>query len=446
MNLRGFSPEGVRAATIDGVRRLFSLIWSAAYRFYWDDCFSRAAALAYTTLFALVPVTALSFSMFGVFGFEGEETAFALRRILEQVLPIMANDQVATLQSQVFTSLENFTANMRALNTLSIAALVFTSVALLNTIESALNVVWRTTSNLGIISKITSFWAVLTLGPLLIALSIFWTTKVQTLGLSDELSSVYVFLVSYVFPTAVSTLGLTLLFYKLPAARVRVIDAFLGAVIAAVLFEVIKRTFAYYIGLSANYSAVYGVVASIPLFLFWLYVTWMVVLYGAEVSYQSNTAHILSGLRRYATELGEVGALLGLRMLLTITRRFLRGETPPTESEIAIDCGSDPVLVRTCLNTLSDANIVSPADEQSHTRNLLIAPDRILVAEVLETFRSEEYRKRIRLGLEQTARNELLESFRILGRDHPERDSTSITLLELAQLSTHRALPDVGMQ
>jgi YihY family inner membrane protein len=330
--------------------------------------------------------------MFSVFGMSSEDLNSTLRTILEQVLPPMQNIQLRQLQEQVFEALESFTLNVRALNVISIAALFFTAVALLNTIESALNVIWRVSSNLSILTKLTSFWAVLTLGPLFIAMSIYWTTKVKMLEIASDFGSVYALMQVYFVPISITWLGLTLLFYKLPAAKVTLGEATLGAFVSAFLFELIKRGFAYYVGLSSTYSTIYGVVATIPLFLFWLYLTWAIILFGAEVSYQAGAIHIMRGIRRYATDLGETGALLGLRILLSIGRSFRDGLPPITESEIAIDSGSDPVLVRTCLDVLANGGFISKADEETHSRTLLTQPEKITIGKVFEVFRSKKSR------------------------------------------------------
>ena len=100
----------------------------------------------------------------------------------------------------------------------------------------------------------------------------------------------------------------------------------------------------------------------------------------------------MRGIRRYATDMGETGALLGLRILLSIGRSFRDGAPPPTESEIAIDSGSDPVLVRTCLDVLSNGGFITRADEESHTRSLLVQPDKITIGGVFEIFRSKKSR------------------------------------------------------
>lgn len=373
---------------LENVRWFGAVLGTAAYRFYWDDCFSRASALAYATLFALVPLCALSFSMFSFVGMTNEDLQATLRTVVEQVLPPLRNAQLQELQAQLLTTLEQFAINVRSLNPLSITALFLTAVALLNTIESSLNVIWRVSSSLGFVAKLTSFWAVLSLGPIFLGVSIAWTTRSEFFG-AEHVGVGWVILLQYLVPTLITWAGLTLLFYKLPAARVQFKDALFGAFVGAVLFEVVKRVFAYYIGLSSTYSTVYGVMASVPLFLFWLYTAWVVVLLGAEVAYQAGAIHVTHRIQRYATDLGETGGMLGIRILVTIGRNFREGKAPPTESDIAIDSGSDPVLVRTCLDVLCGAGLISRADEVTHARSLLLPPERITVGRVFDVFRAK---------------------------------------------------------
>jgi hypothetical protein len=124
-------------------------------------------------------------------------------------------------------------------------------------------------------------------------------------------------------------------------------------------------------------------------------VAWLVILFGAEISYQSGSIHILKGRSKYATELGEIGAILGLRILYCIGRSFVEGKAPPSEGEIAIETGTDPVLVRTCLEVLREANIITAADERTHSRTLVVSPEKLTVAAVAHTFRSKGFRRRL---------------------------------------------------
>lgn len=440
-----FNPLVAIKRGVESSLSLGRILGNAAYRFYWDDCFSRASSLAYTTLFALVPVTWLAVSMFNVFGLNEEQLGHALQTILEQMLPPIENDQLRQLKEQVVEYLSLFGQNARALNTISIAVLVFTGIALLNTIESALNVVWRVTGNLNVISKIISFWAVITLGPLLFAMSLVWYARVGALTQNEAWAHSEVFSLFNIFvPIASSWLALTLMFYKLPAAKVKLADAALGALISSILFEFVKSAFAYYVRLSTGYSTIYGVLATFPLFLFWLYITWVVILYGAEISYQAGSFKILRGLRKYATDLGEIGAILGLRILFEIGRNFSEGKVPPSEGELAIETGSDPVRVRACLDILTEASILTIADQHNHSRALVVSPDKLLIGDILRTFHSKEHRQLLGNLTGENASKQSSESFleafrlacvRMPAEKQVERWSLSELILHSVKLS-----------
>ncbi|MCC6933157.1 MAG: YihY family inner membrane protein [Deltaproteobacteria bacterium] len=409
------------------VGHVFVVLWQSAIRFWWDDGFSRAAALAYTTLFALVPITALSLLMYSSFGVDREQVGKTVEHVLNQVLPpttavefvpsakktpnvapdesktvakianynvqTVRNEQLSRLRDEITQYLLLLADHARTLGILTIAVLFFIGISLLNTIESALNTVWRTSSSLSIAAKILSFWAVITLGPLLIALSIYISTKANSFGLIKFSDSIeYSFAYSFILPMLISTMAVTLLFYKLPAATVRIRDAMFGGIVAALLFEFVKIGFSYYLTKSSGYSALYGVIATIPLFLFWLYLSWVVVIYGAEASYLAGSMYVLSGLKRYVSQLGEMGVIMGLRALCYIAQRFLNGEPAPTESEIAMQTGADPVLLRSCLNTLSESEILSKGDERTNARTLLKTPEKLRISDVVRAFRTKKYR------------------------------------------------------
>jgi YihY family inner membrane protein len=373
----------------------YRVIGAASYRFYWDDCLSRAASLAYTTLLALIPITIIVFWIFNAFGVQQEQLEITVSAFLEQVLPPGENELLETLQLQIYEYInsinQNITTQIQLLGPASILVLVITSLALLNTIESALNVVWRVSSKLNLFSKFINFWAIVSLGPLLVLVSIYFNTQLTT-SYDYNFSSINnaLSVISFLIPVFFIWIGLTLLFYKLPAARVNLKDAAFGALIAAILFEVVKLSFSSYVGMSTTYSKLYGFLTTIPLFLLWLYLIWVVILLGAEVSYQAGSHKIHRGLTKYSTDLGEVGSLLGIRILLYIAHCFKNDHNAPTESDIAIETGSDPVLVRTCLEILSQNGLLSVADEKTSARTLARSPSNILIRDIIMSF----YRKK----------------------------------------------------
>ena len=344
---------------------LVRVIYMAAYKFYWDGCFSHASSLAYTTLFALVPVSALVFAIFGSSGFNiGEQD---LRRMLEHLLPPEAKTSCYSTYSRKYFPSSILGRKRSCSRQRELGSFNLHRHCTAQYYRKRVNQVWRVRSNLSIIPKIISFWAVITLGPLLLLfLSMVRQGNSYAVGLIY--GSPVAQLLDLAIPVGAIWVALTLLFYKLPAAKVSMRDAALGAFIGAVFFELMKRGFAYNVGISSTYSALYGALVSIPLFLFWLYLIWVVIL-CAEISYQAGSIEMLHGLRKYASELGEVGAILGLRILHVIGCHFVQGKAPPTETEIAIQTGSDPALVRTCIAILTGAGMITlsiPKDILTH--------------------------------------------------------------------------------
>ena len=108
------TPRAAMSMVVENLQWFGSIMGTSAYRFYWDDCFSRAAGLAYATLFALVPLCALSFSMFAFVGMSPEDLQATLRTVVEQVLPPMRNTQLQELQANLVQSLQLFAVNVRA--------------------------------------------------------------------------------------------------------------------------------------------------------------------------------------------------------------------------------------------------------------------------------------------------------------------------------------------
>lgn len=383
--------------TLEALHSIARVFGAASYRFYWDDCFSRASSLAYTSLLALIPLSVIGFWIADTLGYGHEQLREPIASLLGQALPTGENELLYNLQTQILEYVQNISVNIseriRELGPATIVVLVVTCIALVNTIESALNVVWRVTSSLGVFSKLVTFWAVVSLGPIVVLATLFWNAKVgQYFVEHPEFYSGSFAIIDFFIPVSFIWFALTFLFYKLPSARVSFTDAVFGAFISAMLFEVVKRSFAYYVGLSTTYSKLYGVLTTVPLFLFWIYVVWLIVLFGAELSYQAGAIKVLRGLRKYSTDLGELGSLLGLRILLCVGRRFEHGEEAPTESDIAIEVGSDPVLVRTCLEILCQEGILTVADQQTHRRTLLRAPERVTIGDVVDAFKAKKFR------------------------------------------------------
>ncbi len=416
---------------------LFQIVYRSiiigAQRFYFDDGFSRAAALAYSSLLALVPLTAMTVQLLSSVNIGQAKAMDAIRGILERMLPPGENEIVLDLQNQIFSVLESLGSNVKDLNSVTIIILIVTTVALFNTIQSAIDYVWRVHSGSGIFQRIIAHWTVFTAWLLLIAVSVYWTGQFG--GMADDyliFKDIPWIDFRQIFPILLTWFTLSVLYAKVPAASVRFKDAMLGGAVSAILFELLKRGFAYYVGRSTTYSALYGILAAIPLFLFWLYLIWVVVLLGAHITYQAGSLKMMGGLRRYATDLGEIGSLLGLRILQIIAERFIDGEEPPTEGELAAETSSDPVLVRSCLDLLTESRILTLPNPERHSRTLVKTPRKTKVSDILKTFRSKASRS---VSLEKEYHeNHTLSSFSKVSRKR-KKDLGKLSLEEFVTLA-----------
>ena len=394
---------------------VLNTLYKAGYRFYLDDCFSKASGLSYTTLFALVPLTALIILSYTAFGIEEKTIENNVSEMIGRILPSAetvdfhlfaapdgakaadnfnaqktANPQIVQLRDEIVTNLLTLAQHAKTLGIVTVAVLFFIAVSLLNTIESAFNAIWRAnTSNVKFIQKVLNFWAVITLGPLLIALSIFLTSNFGVLNLASTGLETFPRLVvfgGFMFPVVITAFALSLLFYKLPATNVRVRDAFFGGFVTAILFEAVKIGFSYYLSKSTNYAAIYGVLATFPLFLFWMYMAWLVVLYGAEVANMSGSLNIIKEIDRYASDLGELGPLIGLRIMLLYSKAFVSGTKPPSESDLSVETGADAVIVRNCIELLVDAQLLTGYDSGNKAHTINRALNLITVQDVVNAF------------------------------------------------------------
>jgi membrane protein len=263
------------------VRRRLAVI-AAFSRFVWrrfwaDDCFGSAAALSYATLFALVPLTAVALGLFSSF------PAFAAmtERISDFVFTHFVPDAARVVQSYLST----FASNAYQLTVFGLIALVISALFLMSGVEDALNRIFRTSLQRNRIARFVVYWTVLTLGPVLVAASLGLTSYFFALPLVDEADREYHFSerLLILLPVAVTWVALWLAYTVIPATIVRLRHAAVGATVGTALFELAKRGFAEYLA-RTSYEQVFGAVAVIPIFLFWMYLLWLIVLLGASIA------------------------------------------------------------------------------------------------------------------------------------------------------------------
>jgi membrane protein len=257
-------------------RRLTNLVRIVMRRFYDDDCMQIASSLTFTSLLSIVPIVTVALTVITAFPVFGEMTAALQTFLLENMMPSSA-DVIASYTQQ-------FTANAAKLTAVGIFFLFVTSVMLLLTIDRAFNDIWRVKKPRSIVSRVFVYWTLLTVGPILIGASLSLTSWLvgQAVGLVGGVPGVGVALLSVV-PVLLTAIAFSMLYIAMPNRRIQLRDAVIGGLLAAIAFEVMKRGFALYVAKFPTYTLVYGAFATLPIFLVWIYVSWLVVIFGAVV-------------------------------------------------------------------------------------------------------------------------------------------------------------------
>lgn len=237
-----------------------------------------AGSLTFTTVLALVPVLTIAFAIF---------TSFPLFNTMRQALEayFIQSLMPKSISNTILGYLTQFANKASGLSSVGAVALLVTSVTMMSMIERAFNQIWRVKTVRPWVQRFLIYWALLTLGPLLIGVSISVTSYVfgatsSAFGVTRTMANMLLTLVS-VFLT---TLVFGFLYLAVPNRSIEWRDAAWGGFVAALAFELAKRLFAEFIARFPSYAVIYGALAAIPIFLIWIYLSWLITLAGAVLT------------------------------------------------------------------------------------------------------------------------------------------------------------------
>ncbi|MEY4730297.1 MAG: hypothetical protein RL020_1455 [Pseudomonadota bacterium] len=255
-------------------------------RFRLDHCSQVAASLTFTTLLALVPLVTIVLNIVGKFpafaGLIGKVRDFITANLLPQ-----------SSAKLIGVYMQQFSDNASRLTLLGGFFLAVTAIMLLYTIDRTFNRVWRVSRPRPLLRRAMGYLSVLLVWPLFIGFSLTLTSYLLSFSLdaTKSMPVVKLFLLG-LLPLLLTTLAFSWLYFKIPNRAVKFSHALIGGLIAALLFELMKRGFAAYVTNFPTYKLIYGAFASLPVFLLWLYLSWVVILLGAEIA---ASLHYLEG-------------------------------------------------------------------------------------------------------------------------------------------------------
>jgi membrane protein len=375
MNERAVPRPGWRQRLAAGQHRLAELLavlrawpWfdtlrTLRQRLREDHLALTASSLTFTTLISLVPLVTVMLALFTAFPMFGRFQTALQQYFLQSLVP----DNIAR---PVLQALTQFASQASKLGSAGLILLGFTALALMFTIDRTLNAIWRVPKPRPLAQRVLVYWAALTLGPLVLGASLSFTS----FAVSSSRGLVRVVpgglgLLFDVIEFVLLALGVAALFRFVPNTHVRWAHACSGALFVAVGFELAKRALVWYVKTVPGYSVVYGAFATVPIFLLWIYLSWLIVLLGAVVA-----AYAPSLAMRVVRLPDRPGERFALAVALLRALAAARGTEPRGLSVEAL-AGAlriDPLQVQPVVDDLVALGWCGRLDEEGAQRHVLL--------------------------------------------------------------------------
>ncbi|WP_374295646.1 YihY family inner membrane protein [Acinetobacter sp.] len=256
------------------------------YRFEADRCREIAGSLTYTTLFAIVPMLTVFLVIVS--------SIKALEPARQQMQTWIYSNFLPKTSIAFDKALNAFTENSSNLTIIGILFLFVTTVLMLSSIELAFNRIWRVRQARGGIVGFMRYWTIISLGPIILGTAFVLSSTVASMNLLSNTVAGYQFDFAYVLlfiSFALTCLGFSLLYWTIPNRSVPIKSAVIAGIFSGVVFELLKNLFGFIMSNFTSYQLVYGAFAALPIFLLWIYTSWLVVLLGVQISYAITAFH-----------------------------------------------------------------------------------------------------------------------------------------------------------
>ncbi|KIQ33714.1 membrane protein [Variovorax paradoxus] len=322
-------------------------------RFREDRLGLTASSLTFTTTIAMVPFFTVALALFTVFPMFAKMQGRLQRWLIESLIP----DNIAR---QVLGYLNQFASKASGLGIAGLIVLLITAIALILTIDKTLNNIWRVPRPRPLAQRVLIYWATITLGPLILAVSLSTTSYVFAAS-RDVVGGAMVKLAFDSLEFLLLAAGMAALYHYVPNTNVRWSHAWAGGIFVAAAIEIAKRVLGYYLSLVPTYSVLYGAFATFPILLVWIYVAWVIVLLGAVIA-----AYLPSLLTGVARRGGAAGWPLQLAM--EALQHLARAQATPAKgmgaSELVTRMRVDTLQLTPVLETLVALDWIAPLAEE----------------------------------------------------------------------------------
>jgi membrane protein len=352
----------------------FRIIWHCMRLLAINRCGTQAAALSYHTMFGVVPLAIVILMVFQMFpaskdiGDKVRQMVYEQMNLTKITYPsdLPGGDPI-TLAQKINEITGQYLSNLStgAITFIGGLLTILAAISLLTTIEKSFNTIWGVPKSRDILHRTINYWAILTLGPLLIGLGIY----LSTLPLSQAFQESVFRFIRPVFSFGISVAMLFCLYMFLPNAKVKVEAAMAGAIVAAIFWMAAKFGFGIYVTKLIPYQEVYGIMGLIPLAVFWIYIVWLIVLVGLQLTYATQHVHSLEKAERLAKLRAKQTSFIATEQTtIQIMREVLvafedKNRKPVTPSEISTTMALAEDFVERILENLTHAGLLCKTTE-----------------------------------------------------------------------------------
>jgi membrane protein len=350
------------------------LWWHCARLLIKNRAGQQAAALSYHTIFGLVPLAVVTLLIFqsipaykgvgeNVKGLVYEQLHLSTIEYTDAANPqksVKLTEHFDGIVGKVFAGMNEGTIAL-----LSAVLIIWAALGLLSTIEKAFNNIWHVGKGRDFLHRIINYWGLLTLGPLLLGAGVYVTTRYAVIGRIEKtiLSNVAPAVLSYI----VAVVAFFLLYFVLPNTKVRAKAALFGAAVAALAWSFAKWGFGLYVTKLIPYSEVYGVLGLIPMVVFWIFITWLIVLFGLQLTFTMQHLKSLDAAEIAAAKKTEeyfiANDLTAINIVREVAAAFEQNNAPLAAEVISSKLNIPAEFVEKILNHLVGSGIIVKSSE-----------------------------------------------------------------------------------
>ncbi|MCG6980457.1 MAG: YihY/virulence factor BrkB family protein [Deltaproteobacteria bacterium] len=365
--VRKFTDTDVWVVEVEKLPRLKSMLYRQlqlalyVWREFWkDNSLLRASGLTYTTLLTLVPLLALMFALLKGLGVQKALEPFFLERLTGGSHPI--TERIMEYVSHI---------HVGSLGTLGITFLFLTMILVLTNVEMAFNQIWQVDRGRPWLRKCSDYLGLVVILPVAMFVSLSLMTFVKSHLVTQELLSIdllgriYVYLLK-IAPFFVMWLAFSFIYLFMPNTRVNPISASAGGIIGGTLWQFCQWAYIHYQFGFRTYGAIYGALSQLPMLLIWIFVSWIILLLGAEIAFAHQNLARFRIKQRWQAQPTVNRSYWGLQLLLLVCERFEAGKSPPTIKELAEELEIPADETRALLDIMETIGALKASGENGH--------------------------------------------------------------------------------